>query len=154
MLMPSTANRVSRHTSKSLNRRIATGMEERLTALEGHSRDINKRLAELDREWDIERAIEANASVLALGGIILSVAHDRRWIALPALVTAFLFQHSIQGWCPPVPVLRRMGFRTAEEINQERYALKAMRGDFNPVRQAKDKSAVSIKATRKRRYDA
>lgn len=45
-------------------------------------------------------------------------------------MTGFLFQHAIQGWCPPLPILRRLGFRTAEEINQERYALKALRGDF------------------------
>ncbi len=51
--------------------------------------------------------------------------------ALPAIVTGFLFQHAIQGWCPPLPVLRRRGFRTAEEINQERYALKALGGDFD-----------------------
>jgi hypothetical protein len=43
---------------------------------------------------------------------------DRRWLTLPALVTAFLFQHVIQGWCPPVPILRRLGFRTAHEIEQ------------------------------------
>jgi hypothetical protein len=29
-----------------------------------------------------------------------------------------------------VPVLRRLGFRTASEIDHERYALKALRGDF------------------------
>jgi hypothetical protein len=46
------------------------------------------------------------------------------------MVAAFLFQHAIQGWCPPVPILRRMGFRTASEIEQERQALKALRGDF------------------------
>jgi hypothetical protein len=38
--------------------------------------------------------------------------------------------HAVQGWCPPVPVLRRLGFRTASEIDHERYALKALRGDF------------------------
>ena len=49
---------------------------------------------------------------------------------LPALVTAFLFQHAIQGWCPPLPILRRMGYRTMREIDIERTALKALRGDF------------------------
>jgi hypothetical protein len=49
---------------------------------------------------------------------------------LPALVSGFLFQHAVQGWCPPVPVLRRLGFRTAYEIEEERRALKALRGDF------------------------
>ena len=41
--------------------------------------------------------------------------------------------HGLQGWCPPVPFLRRMGFRTASEIDYERYALKALRGDFKDV---------------------
>jgi hypothetical protein len=51
---------------------------------------------------------------------------------VPALVTGFLFQHAVEGWCPPIPVLRRLGFRTAREIDIERVALKALRGDFGP----------------------
>ena len=34
---------------------------------------------------------------------------------------------------PPVPILRRLGVRTAREIDIERYALKALRGDFGPL---------------------
>ena len=30
-----------------------------------------------------------------------------------------------------MPVFRRLGFRTATEIDHERYAIKALRGDFN-----------------------
>jgi hypothetical protein len=48
-------------------------------------------------------------------------------------VLSFLFQHAVQGWRPPVPVFRRLGVRTREEIDRERYALKALRGDFNGV---------------------
>jgi hypothetical protein len=44
-----------------------------------------------------------------------------------------LLQHAVQGWCPPIPILRRLGFRTADEINRERYALKALRGDFDSI---------------------
>ena len=40
-------------------------------------------------------------------------------------------QHALQGWCPTVPEFRRIGVRTAKEINREKYALKAMRGDFD-----------------------
>ncbi|WP_231602749.1 hypothetical protein [Neorhodopirellula pilleata] len=29
--------------------------------------------------------------------------------------------------------MRRMGFRTSAEINEERYALKALRGDFERI---------------------
>lgn len=49
---------------------------------------------------------------LALCGVLLGVTADRRFLALPALVTAFLLQHAVQGWSPPLPVLRRLGIRT------------------------------------------
>ena len=95
-----------------------------------------RRLAELDREWDIERCLETTAASLALVGTALGATVNRRWYALPAAVGAFLMQHALQGWCPPLPLLRRLGVRTADEINQERYALKALRGDFAPVSRA------------------
>lgn len=41
--------------------------------------------------------------------------------------------HALQGWCPPLPVFRCYGFRTAAEIDYERYALKAIRGDFEGI---------------------
>lgn len=75
---------------------------------------------------------------------MLAATHDKRWLAVPAIVTAFLFQHAIQGWCPPLPILRRLGFRTAREIDAERTALKALRGDFNLVSKSKDKPAALL----------
>lgn len=129
--MATTANRVSAQTSDEINRRLRWEMEERLAYYDTHLDQIAARLAELDREWDIERTLEANASTLAFTGTMLAATVDRRWLILPAMVTGFLFQHAMQGWCPPLPILRRLGFRTAEEINQERYALKALRGDFD-----------------------
>jgi len=35
-----------------------------------------------------------------------------------------------------VPILRRLGFRTSYEIEEERQALKALRGDFAKVHDA------------------
>jgi hypothetical protein len=32
-----------------------------------------------------------------------------------------------------VPIFRRVGVRTRDEINREKYALKALRGDFEEV---------------------
>ena len=52
---------------------------------------------------------------------------------LPLVVSGFLLQHAIQGWCPPLPVFRKLGFRTRAEIEQERYALKLLRGDFSEI---------------------
>lgn len=136
----STRRRVPAHSSARANRRIRHTTDARVTALASRPGMIRDRLSALDREWDIERAIEANAAVLALSGVALAAFHDRRWLALPALVTSFLLQHAVQGWCPPVPVLRALRFRTADEINEERTALKALRGDFNGVQRQPEKA--------------
>jgi hypothetical protein len=61
---------------------------------------------------------------------------SRKFFLVPAIVTGFLLQHAWQGWCPPIPLFRRVGVRTAAEIEAERYALKALRGDFQGVEQA------------------
>ena len=67
---------------------------------------------------------------VALAGVALGARRDRRWFALPAVAAGFMLQHALQGWCPPLPLFRRLGFRTQGEIARERYALKGMRGDF------------------------
>lgn len=144
----STANRVSANTDEEINRRIRQETERRLAYYEFHPEEIPARLAELDQEWDVERALQANAAALGFTGVVLGCTIGRRWFALPALVSAFLFQHAVQGWCPPLPLLRRMGFRTTEEIDQERYALKALRGDFDPIAKATNKLAAIWKAVR------
>ena len=82
----------------------------------------------------MERLLETNASALAGVGVGLAAATgSRKWLILPGIVLSFLFQHAVQGRCPPVPVFRRLGVRTREEIDRERYALKALRGDFRDV---------------------
>lgn len=107
-MVPSTKRRVPTHTSSSDNRAIAHSMEERLAYYAEHPSKIGSRLNQLDKEWDIERAIEMNASALAFIGVALGFFHHPYWLILPAGVTAFLFQHAVQGWCPPVPVLRKL----------------------------------------------
>jgi hypothetical protein len=143
-MLPTTSERVPRHTPASLNRAIDSGINRSLRHHAAHPERIDERLAELDREWDIERTLEANAATLAFTGVVLGATVDKRWLALPALVTALLFQHAVQGWCPPVPLLRKLGYRTMREIDTERFALKAVRGDFGPLgpgRQDRDSRA-------------
>jgi len=129
------ADRVQRSTPSSLNARIELETKQNLTEYATDKADeIDDRIQELDKEWDIERSLELNAAVLALTGTVLGVFVDKRWIAVPIAVAAFLSQHAIQGWCPPIPILRKLGFRTRKEIDKEKYALKAMRGDFKYMR--------------------
>ena len=144
--MSNTVKRVPTNTASHVNRQIRDELAERVRFFAAHPKRISQRLKELDEEWDIERAIEANASLVAATGIALGAARDRRWLILPAMVTIFLFQHAVQGWCPPVPILRRLGFRTAHEIEQERHALKAIRGDFRAVRRPAGKSQAALRA--------
>jgi hypothetical protein len=99
-------------------------------------------------EWDIEYCLEANASSLALGGLLLGAFVDRRLLILPALLMAFLLQHALQGWCPPVPLFRRLGFRTVSEIDEEPYALKALRGDFGDIKGDADGDGRATRALR------
>jgi hypothetical protein len=130
-MIPATTTRVVEHTDEEINARIRRQTERNVAYFSKRGpEEIDRRLEELDREWDIERTLEANAASIALLGLSLGAFADRRFFALPAIVAGFLLQHALQGWCPPVPVFRRLGFRTASEIDAERYALKAIRGDF------------------------
>jgi hypothetical protein len=148
-MIPNTRERVPVHTSAKAERRIRQQSEANVQKFASNPASIERRLKELDEEWDIERAIEANASALAFTGIVLGGAVDKRWLVLPGLVTAFLFQHAVQGWCPPVPILRRLGFRTAYEIEQERQVLKILRGDFAQLTSVKRaKARNGTRATR------
>jgi len=127
--MQTSRNRVPAQTPPEINREIQREIDAHVYYYRQHSEEIPERLKALDEEWDIERAIEANAAALGFIGVVLGATGSRRWLALPALVTAFLFQHAIQGWCPPVPILRRLRFRTSYEIEQERQGLKALLGN-------------------------
>lgn len=133
-LLPATSTRVERATRAAINERIRASTDAELERLEGaEPGEFQARLEELDREWDIERLLQANASTLVMVGVALGVTVDRRFLVLPAAVLSFFAQHALQGWCPPIPVFRRRGIRTMREIERERYAIKALRGDFDGV---------------------
>ena len=117
-----------------MNRRIDTELERRIRFFATQDEQaISERIKELDLEWDVERVLQTNAASLSLVGLMLGITSNRKWLIVPVAVAGFLLQHAIQGWCPPVPVLRRLGVRTRLEIEQERYALKMLRGDFEGV---------------------
>ncbi|MFH5804488.1 hypothetical protein [Alienimonas sp. DA493] len=142
-MVPDSNTRVPQHTAEHVNARIAREAGDRVArlALAGPAA-IDRRLEELDAEWDVERVLEANAATLALAGVVLGATVDKKWLFLPGAVTVFLLQHAVQGWCPPLEILRRLGVRTVAEIDRERYALKALRGDFRGLPQAPSSPAA------------
>ena len=142
--MTENADRVRENTSDEINRRIDNETMARVQDYAARSEsDITRRIEELDREWDMERLLETNASVLALTGLALGATHSRKWLIVPGIVLPFLFQHAVQGWCPPMPIFRRLGVRTRQEIDREKYALKVVRGDFDDVSSTSESSAAN-----------
>lgn len=117
-------DRVRQNTSQRVNQKIdqQTNDNIRKYSSEGPTM-IESRINQLNKEWDIERALELATATNTLLGLTLGLTVNKRWFILTAVTAAFLIQHTIQGWCPPIPILRRFGIRTKEEIDYERDAL-------------------------------
>lgn len=131
---PFESERVRRNTAPEVNEKIDETVRECVRQYALAPKDaLSRRIDELDREFDIERMLQTNASLAALTGILLGVTVNRRWLAFSTGVLGFLLLHATQGWCPPLPVLRRLGVRTRSEIERERFVLKFLRGDFDEV---------------------
>jgi hypothetical protein len=131
VLSPTQGDRVRANTVPEVNRRIDEQIERNIRHYAGQTKEeIYRRIQDLDREWDIERVLETMASSFSLTGIVLGSTVSKRWFLLPTVVLSFLLLHAIQGWCPPLAILRTLGIRTREEIARERYGLKALAGDF------------------------
>lgn len=133
-IIPKSVNRVMLNTSMKSNEQILNGIYKNIVYYKTKDRnEISKRIDELQREWDTERILEANAAALILVSLILGKFVDRKWLILSCGVSAFLLQHAIQGWCPPVPIIRSLGKKTPYELLIEITALKILRGDFEGV---------------------
>ena len=145
--IPSTTERVQLHTNPEINDRIRRDTLAKIAYYQQHKEEIDDRLKELDREWDTERLLETNAGTVAMIGVVLGFARSKSWFFLPGLVGFFLLQHAIQGWCTPLLVIRRLGFRNAGEIHGERIALQRIKGEIRGVRKS-PAAAVSAAAGR------
>jgi hypothetical protein len=132
---PPNNDEIRKHTSATSNARIDRETERAVAAALGSRAALQTRLAELDREWNVDRALMLNFAVL--GGLsasltMRSLARSRRlggWGALFFTQIAFLAHHAIRRWCPPMPVFRRLGFRSQREIDRERQVLEARLSD-------------------------
>lgn len=138
-------DRVQRSTPPATNAKIEGIMRRRVAAYaELGPEYIERRLQRLEREWDIERVLELNAAVAFASGVALGTVVNKRWFALPVAVAFFLGQHALQGWCPPLTLFRKMGYRTRAEIDKEKHALMAVRGDFVGTTGKPDKSLAAL----------
>jgi len=131
-MIPSTTERIRLHTRDGLNREIDDRIHESVAFHATAAPDaLDRRVKELNHEWDIERVMETVMSAAILLGVALTVAVSPWWQVLTAASAACLLSHSLFGWWPLLPAFRWLGLRTPSEINHERYALKVLRGDFH-----------------------
>ena len=122
-MLPVTLARVSHHTSPAINTKIRMATEERVSTARSSGKEaVHDRLAALRQEWDIERAVEVHSGAVALAGAVLASV-NKRFLAIPIAVGASLLLGALFGWSPQYAVLRRLGFRTAGEIERERNQL-------------------------------
>ncbi|HEU0031441.1 MAG TPA: hypothetical protein VFQ53_12470 [Kofleriaceae bacterium] len=132
---PPQHDEVREHTSTANNQRIDRTTRGAIDEASTSRTALRARLAELDREWTLDRALMLNFSIL--GGLSASLAmrNLRRtgklgaWGALFITQMAFLAHHAIRRWCPPMPVFRRLGFRSDQEIDAERELLRQRLSD-------------------------
>lgn len=136
-MINATTQRVRKNTPERFNRQISREIDARIAFYAAHPDQINARLDELEREWDFERTLEAEAPVMTLTGLLLGMTVSRKFLILPLFAQSMVLLHALQGWYPLLPVFRGLGVRTQSEIARERYALKALRGDFDSARQAR-----------------
>jgi hypothetical protein len=127
-------DRVRRHTAPHVNERIDQLTRASIeTQLQRGPDAVRNRLAALDHEWDIDRALMVN---FALAGAVTSATGfvryaTSRWprprrkgfLIFFGAQLGFLLLHGVAGWCPPASLFRRLGFRTQREIEVERAAL-------------------------------
>jgi len=107
---------------------------------------IRERLHEIDNEWSIGRATKAAAGVLVLGSLAASATRSRLWALIPLAAGCCLTQYffSRRSWLEHL--FHHAGFRGRAEIEQERLALRALRGDFKclpTVHDIEDPEAIS-----------
>jgi len=122
-------------------------LEESLASVvEAGHEAIDARIAHLDSEWSVGRMVKATTGVLILGGLGLSVFVNPWFAIVPAVGGLMLAQslYSPKNWLGQL--FAGMGFRRSCEIDHERMALKAIRGDFRhlpTIHEIEDRDAIS-----------
>ncbi|MGZ3787891.1 MAG: hypothetical protein ACXVLQ_05175 [Bacteriovorax sp.] len=118
-------DRIRSNSPKILNKKIDQRTESLLQqTINDGPIAIHQRLNALDREWDIDRAIILFFSGMALLQLaMMANKNSKKQFWAPLLQAPFLFLYASLGWSPPVPLLRKLGFRTRFEIEEEREIL-------------------------------
>jgi len=105
-------------------------LEQRLACLaDAGPQAIEDRLAELELEWTAGRMTKAVIGVVIVCGFVLASLNPW-WLILPAVGGLFLLSYLFGRTSWLGLLFHRIGYRTGFEVDQEKMALKVLRGDF------------------------
>jgi hypothetical protein len=106
-------------------------LEQRLACLaDAGAPAINDRLDQLECEWSSGRMTKATVGVLIVIGLLMTAAFGAWWLLLPAIGGLFLLQYLFMRTSWLGALFRELGFRSGADIDQEKFALRTLRGDF------------------------
>ncbi len=91
---------------------------------------VNRRLSELNREWTVGRWVKAICGLTLIAGLALALTVSPWWLLLvgvggATLMQYLFFKRSVMGG-----LLTAAGVRPGTVIDDERVALRVLRGDF------------------------
>lgn len=123
------------HTPERVNRKIDERVERcvRHMAEQMDRPTITRYLGKLETEWDLNRVVTVAMSSVSLLGLLLSARAGRGWKLVSGVAAGLLLQHGLFGFSPMAELIRAMGVRTRREMDLEKFALKALRGDFERI---------------------
>lgn len=109
-------------------------LEQRLACLaDAGPQAITDRLNEIEKEWSAGRVTKATIGITIILGLVLAVLAGPWWLLLPAFGGLFLMQYLFTRVSWLGAMFRELGFRSGADIDHEKFALKALRGDFRQL---------------------
>jgi hypothetical protein len=110
-------------------------LEQRLACLaDAGQQAIAERLEAIEREWSAGRMTKATIGVVVIVGLALTaLLRNPWWLILPTLGGFLLLQYLFDRSSWLGAMFGKMGYRSGAEIDQEKFALKAIRGDFRDL---------------------
>ena len=104
-------------------------------------RGIQTRLEALDDEWSVDKVLQVGTSGATIASFWFSLTKSRIWSLLPVILAGGAIHYGVTGGSPAADLIRRFGIRTRDEIEGERIALLAVRGDFAGATEPTDTSS-------------
>lgn len=126
---------VRSHAPGGVNKRIDEKVERCVRYMAQRERaEISCYLQSLEREWDVNRAVMVAGSLVSLLGLWQARRSGAIWRALSGVAAGLMLHHGLIGFGPLAGLVRAVGrVRTRREIDLEKFALKALRGDFERI---------------------